>query len=110
MKPMTVVGIATLMIAATAARAATAADNWTQHCASCHGADGAGKTKIGKKSGLKDLGDPAYQKTFTDAQLTEHLKSGETGDDGKVKMKPFSEKMSPDELADLVKFVRAMSK
>jgi mono/diheme cytochrome c family protein len=110
MKTRLMIGIASLMVAAVAARAATASDNWTQHCASCHGADGAGKTKIGKKSGLKDLADAAYQKTFTDQQLLDHLKAGEKGDDGKVKMKPFGDKMTDAELQDMVKFVRAFQK
>ena len=29
--------------------AATAADNWDNNCAKCHGADGSGNTRIGKK-------------------------------------------------------------
>jgi len=110
MKPMTVAGLATLMLAATAARGANAAENWTQSCASCHGQDGAGKTKIGRKVGAKDLADAAYQKSFTDAQLFDHLKAGETDADGKSKMKPFGDKLSDDDLKAVVAYVRSLAK
>ena len=111
MKSPTIIGLlaSALIIASPAARAA-AADNWTQHCASCHGDDGAGQTKMGRKLGAKDLTDPAYQKTFTDKQLFKNLKDGETDADGKVKMKPFGEKLKDDEIKDLVGFVRSLAK
>lgn len=110
MKTLTVIGVTTLLLTAPCAFAAPAAENWTHHCASCHGADGAGKTKMGKKSGVKDLASAEYQKSFTDDQLFEHLKSGEKDAEGKVKMKSYADSMSPDELKDLVSFVRAFRK
>lgn len=100
----------TLLLASPAMFAGTASENWTQSCASCHGADGVGLTKMGKKLGVKDLTDSAYQKSFTDAQLFDHLKSGETGTDGKVKMKAFGEKFSDDDIKALVGYVRSLSK
>ncbi len=110
MKSMTVIGLTTLLLAATAARAATAADNWTQSCASCHGDDGVGKTKMGRKAGVKDLTDAAYQKGFTDDQAFANLKNGEKGDDGKVKMKAYGDKLSDAELRDLIAYSRALAK
>jgi mono/diheme cytochrome c family protein len=103
------IGASALLIAAPAARAA-AADSWKQHCASCHGADGTGQTKVGRRLGVKDLTDAAYQKSFTDDQLAKNLKDGETGADGKVKMKPFADKLADDDIKALVAYVRAMSK
>ena len=34
--------------------AADAKENWDQLCAKCHGVDGAGNTKMGKKLKVKD--------------------------------------------------------
>ena len=110
MKPMMVIGLAASLLAYPSARAATAAENWTHHCASCHGEDGAGKSKMGRKVGAKDLTSAEYQKSFTDDQLFEHLKSGENGPDGKVKMKAYGDTLSPDELKGLVAFVRSLAK
>ncbi len=98
------------LLPAAALRAADAGDNWKAHCASCHGGGGDGQTKMGRRLGAKDLSDPAYQKSFTDDQLFDHLKSGETGADGKTKMKPFGDSLSDDEIRALVAYVRAIGK
>ena len=89
--------------------AADVAENWTKHCGSCHGADGAGKTKAGRMAGAKDLTDGAYQKQFTDEQLLQRLKDGVT-DKGKEKMKPFKGTLTDDELKALVAKVRTFAK
>ena len=86
--------------------AAPAAENWENHCAKCHGDDGAGNTKMGKKLKLKDYTDAAVQASFTDEELTKATADG-VELDGKVKMKPFNDKLSPEEIADLVAFIRA---
>jgi mono/diheme cytochrome c family protein len=101
---------AALALAACAASAAEPAANWGTLCASCHGKDGAGHTKAGKKLGVKDLTDAAYQKTFTDDEISAGLKNGLKSSDGTEKMKPFAEKISDDEIKALVPYVRAMVK
>jgi mono/diheme cytochrome c family protein len=110
MKKLTATAVTALLLIGPSALAATASENWTHHCASCHGADGAGKTKMGKKSGAKDLTSADYQKSFTDDQLFTHLKAGEKDADGNVKMKAYADSMSEDELKGLVGFVRALAK
>jgi mono/diheme cytochrome c family protein len=112
MKTRSIVGVsvATLLLACQVARAASADDNWKQHCASCHGSDGAGHTKMGRKVEARDLTDPAYQKTFTDGVLLDHLKNGEKAPDGAVKMKPYGDRLTDEELRGLVTFVRALAK
>ena len=53
-KPLALALLASaLLAAASAGFAAAAAENW-DNCAKCHGADGSGNTKIGKKYKLKD--------------------------------------------------------
>lgn len=91
-------------------RAASGADNWAQHCSSCHGGDGAGQTKMGRRLGVRDLTDAAYQKGFTDDQLFTNLKAGEAWPDGRVKMKPYGDQLSDPEIKDLVVFVRSLGK
>jgi len=101
---------AALTVAACAAYAADTADNWSHHCASCHGKDGAGHTKAGKKLDVKDLTDAAYQKTFKDDEAFNSLKGGMKTSDGTEKMKPFADKLTDEEIKALVTYVRALAK
>jgi mono/diheme cytochrome c family protein len=91
-------------------RAADTAENWTKHCAACHGADGKGQTKAGKKADVKDLTDPKYQATFTDEQMFKQIKDGMKDKSGKEKMKAFGGVLSDDEITALGKFVRGVKK
>jgi cytochrome c553 len=99
-----------LFLAAAAARAADAAENWTANCASCHGKDGSGNTKAGRKVGAKDLTNAANQKEFTDEQAFKDLKEGLKDKDGNDKMRPFADKLSDDEMKALVAYVRTLKK
>src|SRR5213594_3770668 len=54
--------------------AADVKENWEKHCASCHGKDGKGETKAGRKADVKNLTDAAYQATFTDEQMFKQIK------------------------------------
>lgn len=98
--------IAILTLAASTSFAATTQENWTSHCAKCHGADGAGKTTIGKKLKLVDYTTAEGQAAFTDEKAVEVITSGAI-ENGKAKMNPFKEKLSADEINDLVKHVRS---
>ncbi|HUG10420.1 MAG TPA: cytochrome c [Opitutaceae bacterium] len=99
--------IVTLMCAAApVAFAATAQENWTAHCAKCHGADGAGQTAMGKKLKLVNYTTAEGQAAFTDAQATESIANGAV-EDGKTKKKGFKDKLTAEEISDLVKHVRA---
>ena len=89
--------------------AATPKENWDQNCAKCHGADGKGGTKMGQKLGVRDYTDPKVQESFTDDQAFKAIKEGVKAD-GKEKMKGFAEKLSDEEIKDLVKHVRSCKK
>lgn len=97
-------------VVAAGSRAADVAENWDNHCASCHGKDGKGETKAGRKAKVKDLTDAAYQKEFSDEQGFKSTKEGITDDKGKEKMKAFAEKLSDDEIKALVTFIRTLAK
>ena len=59
---------------------------------------------------VKNMTDPAYQKTFTDDQAAKQIKSGLTDKSGKERMKAFGDKFSDAEINDLVRYVRAFQK
>jgi len=90
----------------TAGRAAPAAENWENHCAKCHGEDGKGQTKVGKKLKLKDYTDAKVQAEMTDADIAKYINDGAKDAAGKEKMKAFKAELSAEEIADLVAYVR----
>ena len=83
--------------------------NWKEHCAKCHGDDGKGETKMGRKLSIRDLSDPGVQAKFTDEAALKAIKEGVTDKDGKVTMKPI-EGLAADEMPALVKHVRGLVK
>src|SRR3954451_54105 len=85
--------------------AAPVAENWENHCAKCHGADGKGQTKAGKKLNLKDYTDAKVQADMKDDAMAKAITDGVTAD-GKEKMKAFKDELSADEIKDLVAYVR----
>ena len=91
------------------ASAADAAANYKKKCASCHGKDGSGNTKMGKKSGARDYRDAKVQASFTDAEAVNAIKDG-VKKDGKEKMKGYSRKYSDGRNEGLVKYIRAFKK
>lgn len=102
--------LAAALAALPAARAADATALWVQNCAACHGKDGAGHTRAGRMAGVKNLTDPAFQQTFTDADATARIKGGLKDKSGKVRMKAFGDTLSDAQIADLVGYVRALRK
>ena len=96
------VSVLTLLISASAF-AADGAAVYKAKCASCHGADGAGQTAIGKKMNLRDLGSAEVQKQ-TDAELYAWTA------DGKGKMPAYKGKLSDAEIKALVAYMRTMKK
>ncbi|MGC2529613.1 MAG: cytochrome c [Candidatus Acidiferrum sp.] len=72
-------------------------------CAACHGADGKGDTGMGKMYKIRDLGSADVQKQ-SDAELTTIIS------DGKNKMPGYSKSLKPDEIKELVGFIRTLKK
>jgi cytochrome c553 len=85
--------------------AADAGAIWEKSCQKCHGADGKGDTKMGKKMEVKDMTDAKYQASFTDEKATKDIKEG-IKDGDKTKMKP-AEGLSDDDIKALVAKVRS---
>lgn len=107
----TFIALIIALAAATAAAtyAADAAANWGEHCAKCHGDDGKGQTKMGKKLSIADLSDAKVQAKFTDEDAFKAMKSGLKDDKGKTTMKAM-EGVSDADMNALVPFVRALKK
>lgn len=94
------------LIVGAALLAAPAAENWENHCAKCHGADGKGQTKAGKKMKVKDYTDAKVQAAFTDEEAFKATKEGVNDKDGKERMKAYKDELSDAEIKELVAYVR----
>jgi cytochrome c553 len=89
-----------------ASQAAPASENWENYCQKCHGADGKGETKTGKKLNVKDYTDAAVQAGMKDDEMAKVIADGAIGKNGKERMKAFKDDLSSDEINDLVAFIR----
>jgi cytochrome c6 len=89
--------------AAAASDAAAGKTLFTSKCAICHGADGAGKTSIGKNLKIKDLHSPDVQK-----QSDTDLKAIITN--GKNKMPAFKGKLTEPQIDDVLAYIRELGK
>lgn len=90
-------------------RAADARELWDKNCASCHGKDGKGDTKMGKKVEVKDYTDPKFQAEYKEEKGIKIIKEGLREND-KERMKSYAEKLSDDEIKALAVFVRTFKK
>jgi cytochrome c6 len=108
MKKTAIIG-AILLAGALSMPAADVAANWEQHCTKCHGADGKGETKMGKKAGVKDYTDAKVQAEIKDDAAFKAVKEG-LKKDGKELMKPYADKLSDDEIKALLAHVRTFAK
>ena len=84
------------------AHAQDAATLYKSKCAACHGADGTG-SPMGKKMGAHDFTSADVQK-MSDADLTDIITNG------KDKMPKYGSSLKPDQIKDLVAYIRTMKK
>ncbi len=89
--------------------AADAKTTWTDQCVKCHGAEGKGDSKMGKKLDIKDYTDAKVQAGFTDEEAFKALKEGIKDKAGSVRMKAV-EDMSDAEIKGMVAYVRGLKK
>ena len=105
-KSLTLAGV---IVIAAMAQAADVKENYDTSCAKCHGADGAGKTKMGQKLGARDYTDSAVQAALTDEAAFKSIKEGLKDKDGNIQMKAYVN-FSDDEIKALVSYMRAFKK
>jgi mono/diheme cytochrome c family protein len=95
-------GLAAVSFMAPAASAQSPAEkNYTKNCAACHGADGSANTPAGKATKALDFHSAAV-KSQTDDQLAVAIAKGKTP------MQGFEKQLKPDEIKDLVAYVRML--
>jgi cytochrome c553 len=105
-------GAGILVVCVAAAASVSAADvkqNWEKHCLKCHGADGKGNTKMGKQSGVKDYTDPKVQAEIKDENALKIIKEGIV-EKGKKRMDPYGDKLTEQEMKELIAYMRAFKK
>jgi cytochrome c6 len=76
---------------------------YKSRCAACHGADGKGQTSMGKANNIRDLGSADVQAQSDDV-LTGIIGSG------KGKMPAYGKSLKPEQIKDLVTFLRTLKK
>lgn len=109
MKKSFVMFLALCAVGALSATAADVKETWEKDCAKCHGADGAGKTRMGEKLKVKDYTDAKVQAELKDEAMIKAIKEG-VKEGGSPKMKAFGETLSDDEIKALVKHIRTLKK
>jgi mono/diheme cytochrome c family protein len=109
MKKLLVLGITAMAVATLSARADDAKTTYDKSCATCHGADGKGATKMGQKLGAKDFTDAKVQADMKEDAAIKAIKEGLKDADGKTLMKP-ADGLSDADIKGLVAYVRAFKK
>jgi mono/diheme cytochrome c family protein len=111
MQLITKTTLALTLILTTGLASASAADAkaiWQKDCSKCHGPEGKGDTKMGKKLEIRDLTDAKVQDALKDEQMFKAIKEG-VKDGDKTKMKP-TEGVNDEEIKALVAYVRKLKK
>jgi mono/diheme cytochrome c family protein len=90
--------------AAAAADAIPAAEIFGRRCTVCHGFDGQGHTRRGEEFGVPDFSSAAWQKGTSDEQIIHVITYG-----GKKRgMLPFADRLTKEEIAAMVPFLRSL--
>jgi cytochrome c6 len=84
-------------------RAQDAATTYKTKCASHHGPDGKGNTAVAKALAVRDFSSPEVQKE-TDAELIAITQNGRN------KMPGYAKSLKPDQIKDLVAYIRDLAK
>src|SRR5690606_25329942 len=108
MRPSFLIVAVPCALLAVIAVAAPVAENWENHCAKCHGADGKGQTKAGRKLHVRDYTDATVQAEMKDDEMLRAIAEGVKNEKGKELMKPYKDELNAEEMDELVAFVRKL--
>lgn len=81
--------------------------NWKRHCALCHGKNGDGQTRVGKKLKVRDYTKPEVQAQLEDEAMYQAIAKGYKVDGDEV-MEGYANKLSEAEMQALVTYIRDM--
>ena len=109
MKKIVPIIIALLALPVLSASAADGKELYEKDCAKCHGADGKGETKMGKKLNAKDYTNAKVQTEMTDDAAVKAIKDGLKDGAGKTLMKP-AEGFSDADIKGVVAYMRSFKK
>ena len=104
--------IITSILTCVAALSAAAADGkalYEKECAKCHGTDGKGDTRMGKRLGAKDYTDAKVQEQLKDEAAYKAIKEGLKDKNGTELMKP-TEGVTDEDIKALVAYMRSFKK
>src|ERR1700682_1152135 len=95
--------VSLISFSALSSRAQSAGETlFKSKCAACHGPDGKGETSIGKTNKIRDLGSAEVQQE-SDADLTGIITTG------KGKMPAYGKSLKPDQVKELVTYIRSLA-
>ncbi len=81
---------------------------YMKKCKKCHGEDGKGQTKMGKKHKAPDFTDAGWQGKNSKSKVVKDTTNGVVKPDGtKTKMKAFKDKLSAEEISAVADYVKA---
>ncbi len=106
---ITIIIAATVALTAASVKAEDAKAVYDKTCAACHGKDGKGDTPAGKKLKVKDYTDAKVQADLKDADMIKAIKEG-VKDGDKTKMKGFGDKLTDEEIKQLIAYIRSFKK
>lgn len=78
---------------------------YVKKCANCHGEDGKAETKLGKKYKADSFADGSWQGRHSDEKIEKAIREGKP----KTKMKPFKDKLTPEQIKAMVQVVRSFA-
>ena len=101
--------LAALCLVAGLARASETSDLYDKKCSVCHGDDGRGKTRMGKRFHAPDFASAKWQANAKDAELRKVIENGVV-EDGVHRMPAWKGKLTPAQIDGLVQLVRGFGK
>ncbi len=101
--------IGSILAARAEAPSAETIEIWNKQCVKCHGKEGKGDTKMGKKIKAANFTDPEVQEKFSDEQMFNAIKEGVKDKSDRFKMKPAAD-VTDEQINDLVLFIRTLKK
>ena len=100
---LTTVVVASLLLCARTRADDKSAAIYKAKCVTCHGADGKGDTPAGKSTKVRSFADPEVVKA-SDDDLAGIIEKG------KGKMPGYGKSLKPDEIKDMVAYIRSLAK
>jgi len=82
---------------------------WRQNCQRCHAADGSAQNAMGRRLQIRDYRDAEVQAAMTDEEIITATTDGVTKD-GKEVMPAYKDKLTEEQIAGFVAYIRAMKK